>query len=243
MERVGKEARHPQLLCCAGGGRGGGGGDGCKAPAVAVPGEDEAAPDTQSRPLFNLPRVQVPLLLTPDAKSRILQGEASVQKQHIVQQNAMNALFHVGAVLCMLFHNLVESACDGPRVIGQPCVSPCRASSPRSWTPTSPSQALAMPLMPLPCMGLPTFSPFAAGHPPGHGGVPGHPRAPHLHPPRHAGADPQAAGGGRRASRPFPRVRLLCRFGHAMALGRLGADPMARGSHAYVATRPPATCA
>jgi hypothetical protein len=39
--------------------------------------------------------IQVPLLLTPDAKSRILQGEAAVQKQHVVQSSAMNAMMQV----------------------------------------------------------------------------------------------------------------------------------------------------
>eukprot|EP00798_Chlamydomonas_sp_ICE-L_P014653 gene14653-20687_t len=36
---------------------------------------------------------QVPFLLTPEAKSRILQGEASVQKQQIVQNSALSAIF------------------------------------------------------------------------------------------------------------------------------------------------------
>lgn len=39
--------------------------------------------------------MQVPLLLMPEAKSRILQGEASVQKQHMVQSSAVNALLQV----------------------------------------------------------------------------------------------------------------------------------------------------
>ena len=42
-------------------------------------------------PDFDPPK-QAPFLLDPEAKSRVLQGEASVQKQHIINSSAMSAL-------------------------------------------------------------------------------------------------------------------------------------------------------
>ena len=37
----------------------------------------------------------MPFILTPEAKSNILQGEASVQKQHVIHSSAMTALMQV----------------------------------------------------------------------------------------------------------------------------------------------------